>query len=247
MIPDTSGQISMNQTSNGYASTIGYQFTSGNMGIDYTGQHLINNHYLNPDLSSSLNLNDHSHMPNSCNAAGPLFNGQLGGQNIFQSGNANAPSDPSKQLGTQMNPMGAMSSMFAQFSGHLPSPSLLQHTCSQHQHPHQHNQQGPFTQPPMSALAQHSLPITPPETGHTCLQMQHMQQLTIPIPPANGHCRCGPHPSFAFTPEQVCCVCEVLQQEGRIDRLARFLCTLPPCETLHNLESVLKAKCVCLF
>nr|QRF78344.1 Six1/2 [Phoronopsis harmeri] len=54
-------------------------------------------------------------------------------------------------------------------------------------------------------------------------------------------------PSFGFTQEQVACVCEVLQQGGSIERLARFLWSLPACEHLHKNESVLKAKAVVAF
>lgn len=54
-------------------------------------------------------------------------------------------------------------------------------------------------------------------------------------------------PSFGFTQEQVACVCEVLQQSNSIDRLSRFLWSLPPCEHLHKNESVLKAKAVVAF
>ena len=54
-------------------------------------------------------------------------------------------------------------------------------------------------------------------------------------------------PSFGFTQEQVACVCEVLQQSGNIERLARFLWSLPACEQLHKNESVLKAKAVVAF
>nr|CAC86663.1 Six2 protein [Platynereis dumerilii] len=54
-------------------------------------------------------------------------------------------------------------------------------------------------------------------------------------------------PSFGFTQEQVACVCEVLQQGGNIERLARFLWSLPACEHLHKNESVLKAKAVVAF
>lgn len=54
-------------------------------------------------------------------------------------------------------------------------------------------------------------------------------------------------PSFGFTQEQVACVCEVLQQSNSIERLARFLWSLPPCEHLHKNESVLKAKAVVAF
>jgi len=54
-------------------------------------------------------------------------------------------------------------------------------------------------------------------------------------------------PSFGFTQEQVACVCEVLQNSGNVDRLARFLWSLPACDHLHKNESVLKAKCVVAF
>ncbi|XP_062429583.1 homeobox protein SIX2 isoform X1 [Rhea pennata] len=54
-------------------------------------------------------------------------------------------------------------------------------------------------------------------------------------------------PTFGFTQEQVACVCEVLQQGGNIERLGRFLWSLPACEHLHKNESVLKAKAVVAF
>ncbi|XP_054713472.1 homeobox protein six1-like [Uloborus diversus] len=54
-------------------------------------------------------------------------------------------------------------------------------------------------------------------------------------------------PSFGFTQEQVACVCEVLQQSGHIERLGRFLWSLPACEHLQKNESVLKAKSLVAF
>ncbi|CAI9730281.1 six1-like isoform X2 [Octopus vulgaris] len=74
------------------------------------------------------------------------------------------------------------------------------------------------------------------------VSMLHEQQagtVNSPTPPML--------PSFGFTQEQVACVCEVLQQGGNIDRLARFLWSLPACEHLHKNESVLKAKAVVAF
>uniref|UniRef100_M3ZQ30 SIX homeobox 9 n=1 Tax=Xiphophorus maculatus TaxID=8083 RepID=M3ZQ30_XIPMA len=50
--------------------------------------------------------------------------------------------------------------------------------------------------------------------------------------------------------EQVICVCEVLLQGGHMDRLASFLCTLPPSSSSSchwELESVLKAKAAVAF
>ncbi|XP_030380024.1 protein sine oculis [Scaptodrosophila lebanonensis] len=54
-------------------------------------------------------------------------------------------------------------------------------------------------------------------------------------------------PSFGFTQEQVACVCEVLQQAGNLERLGRFLWSLPQCDKLQFNESVLKAKAVVAF
>lgn len=54
-------------------------------------------------------------------------------------------------------------------------------------------------------------------------------------------------PSFGFTQEQVACVCEVLQQAGNVERLGRFLWSLPQCDKLQLNESVLKAKAVVAF
>ncbi|KAG5878971.1 hypothetical protein JTB14_028803 [Gonioctena quinquepunctata] len=63
-------------------------------------------------------------------------------------------------------------------------------------------------------------------------------------PPPTRH---SPLPSFGFTQEQVACVCEVLQQAGNVERLGRFLWSLPACDKLHNNESVLKAKAIVAF
>ncbi|XP_076017606.1 homeobox protein SIX4a [Genypterus blacodes] len=48
--------------------------------------------------------------------------------------------------------------------------------------------------------------------------------------------------SLAFSPEQVACVCEALQQGGNVDRLARFLWSLPQSDLLRGNESILKAQ-----
>ncbi|KAK0041133.1 homeobox protein SIX4 [Biomphalaria pfeifferi] len=52
---------------------------------------------------------------------------------------------------------------------------------------------------------------------------------------------------LAFSPEQVACVCEALQQKNDIDRLARFLWSLPPSELLRGSEAVLKARAMVAF
>ncbi|CAM9826497.1 unnamed protein product [Lampetra fluviatilis] len=55
-------------------------------------------------------------------------------------------------------------------------------------------------------------------------------------------------PAPLFTPEQVACVCEALQQSGDTERLARFLTALPPsCEQLSRSDSVMKARALVAF
>ncbi|XP_035276821.1 homeobox protein SIX4-like isoform X2 [Anguilla anguilla] len=53
--------------------------------------------------------------------------------------------------------------------------------------------------------------------------------------------------SLAFSPEQVSCVCEALQQGGNVDRLASFLCSLPQNNLLMGDERLLKAQAVVAF
>ncbi|XP_074662943.1 homeobox protein SIX6-like [Tubulanus polymorphus] len=53
--------------------------------------------------------------------------------------------------------------------------------------------------------------------------------------------------NLTFSPEQVACVCEALQQSSNIDRLARFLWSLPPSELLRGSEAVLKARATVAF
>ena len=53
--------------------------------------------------------------------------------------------------------------------------------------------------------------------------------------------------NLTFSSEQVACVCEALQQKGDIERLARFLWSLPPSELLRGSEAVLKARATVEF
>ncbi|CAH1981555.1 unnamed protein product [Acanthoscelides obtectus] len=108
---------------------------------------------------------------------------------------------------------------------HHPPPSSAPH------HPHQ-------TQMPTVVTAGAGTPpYSPPPSsavvggGHAGQHHRHSPQL----------------PSFGFTQEQVACVCEVLQQAGNVERLGRFLWSLPACDKLHNNESVLKAKAIVAF
>ncbi|KAK1791291.1 hypothetical protein P4O66_013312 [Electrophorus voltai] len=53
--------------------------------------------------------------------------------------------------------------------------------------------------------------------------------------------------SLAFSPEQVACVCEALQQGGNVERLARFLWSLPQSDLLRGNESILRAQATVAF
>lgn len=56
-----------------------------------------------------------------------------------------------------------------------------------------------------------------------------------------------PYSAYGLSQEQVACVCDVLQQSGNIERLARFLWSLPACEQIQKNESVLKARALIAF
>ncbi|XP_075049167.1 homeobox protein SIX4 isoform X2 [Mixophyes fleayi] len=57
----------------------------------------------------------------------------------------------------------------------------------------------------------------------------------------------GAQYTLAFSPEHVACVCEALQQGGDLDRLARFLWSLPQSDLLRGNESILKARALVAF
>ncbi|XP_077180043.1 homeobox protein SIX4 isoform X1 [Paroedura picta] len=52
---------------------------------------------------------------------------------------------------------------------------------------------------------------------------------------------------LSLSAEHVACVCEALQQGGHLDRLARFLWSLPPGALLRGGESLLKARALVAF
>ncbi|XP_066244540.1 homeobox protein SIX4 isoform X1 [Saccopteryx leptura] len=53
--------------------------------------------------------------------------------------------------------------------------------------------------------------------------------------------------TLAFSPDHVACMCEALQQGGNLDRLARFLWSLPQSDLLRGNESLLKARALVAF
>nr|XP_056707184.1 homeobox protein SIX4-like [Euleptes europaea] len=64
-----------------------------------------------------------------------------------------------------------------------------------------------------------------------------------PVPPSGAS---GPS-SLALSAEQVACVCEALEQGGHLERLARFLWSLPAGGRLGGHESVLRARALVAF
>ncbi|XP_043942558.1 homeobox protein SIX5-like [Protopterus annectens] len=53
--------------------------------------------------------------------------------------------------------------------------------------------------------------------------------------------------ALSFSGEQVACVCEALLQAGNVDRLGRFLTSIPPSELLRGNETLLKARALVAF
>ncbi|UYV63949.1 SIX2 [Cordylochernes scorpioides] len=82
-----------------------------------------------------------------------------------------------------------------------------------------------------------AMPYTVPETNPRDPGQHKRSQNDIPVPNFTSISRT----------DQVACVCEVLQQSGHIERLGRFLWSLPACDHLQGHESVLKAKALVAF
>lgn len=52
---------------------------------------------------------------------------------------------------------------------------------------------------------------------------------------------------LSFSPEQVLCMCEALQQKNDIDKLTTFLWSLPPDDQMMSNESILRARAVVAY
>lgn len=65
--------------------------------------------------------------------------------------------------------------------------------------------------------------------------LQNMGDYTVPKRP------------LSFTTEQVACMCEALQQTEDVEKLARFLWSLPPNQLVRGQESVLRARALVAF
>ncbi|XP_001654439.2 homeobox protein six1b isoform X1 [Aedes aegypti] len=52
---------------------------------------------------------------------------------------------------------------------------------------------------------------------------------------------------LSFSPEQIQCMCEALQQQGDIEKLATFLWSIPQNELISSNESLLRARCMVAY
>lgn len=93
-------------------------------------------------------------------------------------------------------------------------------------------------QPKISALG--SPGTLEPEAGALSASPEISQQVPVEL-------LTNPASALTFSPEQVACVCEALQQGGNLDRLSQFLWSLPPSDLLRGNESILKARALVAF
>uniref|UniRef100_A0AAG5DP66 Homeobox domain-containing protein n=1 Tax=Anopheles atroparvus TaxID=41427 RepID=A0AAG5DP66_ANOAO len=82
-------------------------------------------------------------------------------------------------------------------------------------------------------------PPPPPPPPTAALSAVH------PLAPSNGELvdrKC-----FSFSPEQIQCMCEALQQEGDLEKLATFLWSLSPSDLISGNESLLRARALVAY
>ncbi|XP_035790906.1 homeobox protein SIX4-like [Anopheles albimanus] len=100
---------------------------------------------------------------------------------------------------------------------------------------------------PASTAAASTQPTQGPASQHS-LSSQHHGSLgphTGPAgpPPVDTHER----KCFSFSPEQIQCMCEALQQEGDLEKLATFLWSLSPSDLISGNESLLRARALVAY
>ncbi|XP_012264792.1 homeobox protein SIX2 [Athalia rosae] len=117
-----------------------------------------------------------------------------------------------------------------------------------HHHHHHHNPQN-LTSCNANAAAPGSPQYSPELSSCTSnsnnLQIQNGSAAAAVAAAAVG--LTIPNNANNFTPEQISCMCEALSQSQDIDRLTRFLWSLPPGELLRGGESVLMARASVAF
>ncbi|CAK6432021.1 unnamed protein product [Pipistrellus nathusii] len=100
----------------------------------------------------------------------------------------------------------------------------------------------PFPLEPGAAAAAAAAGVSGEEGAAAADQVQLHSELV-----GRHHHAAAAHTTLAFSPDHVACVCEALQQGGNLDRLARFLWSLPQSDLLRGNESLLKARALVAF
>uniref|UniRef100_A0A182N3U4 Homeobox domain-containing protein n=1 Tax=Anopheles dirus TaxID=7168 RepID=A0A182N3U4_9DIPT len=68
-----------------------------------------------------------------------------------------------------------------------------------------------------------------------------------PHAPSNGGTADLERKCFSFSPDQIQCMCEALQQEGDLEKLATFLWSLSPSDLISGNESLLRARALVAY
>ncbi|XP_020292877.1 homeobox protein SIX2-like [Pseudomyrmex gracilis] len=98
------------------------------------------------------------------------------------------------------------------------------------------------------ALAHHSQNLTPTSNGSPQYPQELSACSSVTTNISNiGGLSLGSSTASNFTPEQIACMCEALSQSQDIEKLSRFLWSLPPGELLRGGESVLMARAAVAF
>lgn len=80
-------------------------------------------------------------------------------------------------------------------------------------------------------------------SGGSCVLTQLPQTIMSEFLSSNNNSK----KTLSFSPDQIACICEALQQSKDFEKLSRFLWSLPPTERLCGNEAVLKARAVVAF
>jgi len=87
--------------------------------------------------------------------------------------------------------------------------------------------------------------------SHNFFHQQQRQHTLSPQCPAASASPAGALPALTFSPSQIATVCQSLQDSGDVDRLARFLWSLPAApavmEVLNTNETVLRARAIVAY
>ncbi|XP_063803787.1 homeobox protein SIX4 isoform X2 [Pseudophryne corroboree] len=105
-----------------------------------------------------------------------------------------------------------------------------------------------MSSPSSNGTAGHAIEIKQEDVLEAApFSMEHAQQQPGTEQGVKSELVSGGQYTLAFSPEHVACVCEALQQGGDLDRLARFLWSLPQSDLLRGSESILKARALVAF